>query len=82
MKYRTIVLVLLASSIFLVQCHDDCIMQSNCNLEPSPGPCSAYFQRYYYDQQEKKCKEFIWGGCSGVVPFTTLEECENGCGCK
>ncbi|MBA4146415.1 MAG: proteinase inhibitor I4 serpin, partial [Cytophaga sp.] len=32
-------------------------------------------------KNEKKCKEFIWGGCGGVVPFETLEECKGGCQC-
>ncbi|SVC52991.1 uncharacterized protein METZ01_LOCUS305845 [marine metagenome] len=39
----------------------------------------AAFPRYYYDQNEKKCMKFIWGGCGGVVPFETMEECNNGC---
>ena len=39
----------------------------------------AAFPRYYYDQNEKKCMKFIWGGCGGVVPFATMEECKNGC---
>ena len=51
---------------------------SRCALDPDPGPCEAYFPKYYYDKQEKKCKEFIWGGCGGVVPFETLEACK-GC---
>jgi len=38
--------------------------------------------KYYYDEEEKKCKEFIWGGCDGVVPFETLEECEEQCDCE
>jgi hypothetical protein len=71
---------LLLSSLFL-QCHDDCVVQGNCTLEPNAGPCLAYFHRYYYDQQEKKCKEFIWGGCAGVVPYVTLEDCQSECGC-
>jgi len=26
--------------------------------------------------------KFIWGGCGGVVPFETMEECNNECGGK
>jgi Kunitz/Bovine pancreatic trypsin inhibitor domain len=55
--------------------------EQNCNLEPEVGPCNAAFPRYYYDKTEKKCKQFTWGGCAGVVPFETMEECES-CGCK
>lgn len=53
-----------------------------CMLEPETGPCKAAFRKYYYDQEEKTCKTFIWGGCNGVVPFETLEECQEKCGCK
>lgn len=51
-----------------------------CFLVADPGNCEAYIPRYYYDQDSSKCKEFIWGGCDGVVPFETLEECML-CGC-
>lgn len=52
-----------------------------CSLEPDPGLCKAAFPKYYYDQEEGKCKEFTWGGCEGVVPFQTMEECKD-CKCK
>jgi len=55
--------------------------QTKCGLKPDAGLCKAYFPKYYYDKEEGKCKEFIWGGCDGVVPFQTLEECEK-CDCK
>ena len=54
---------------------------TKCNQNGDTGPCFAAFRKYYYDKTEKKCKEFIWGGCNGVVPFQTLEECQS-CGCK
>ena len=46
-----------------------------CELEPDCGPCEAAIIKYYYDSNEDKCKEFIYGGCQGTVPFDTLEEC-------
>ncbi|UOR03908.1 BPTI/Kunitz domain-containing protein [Hymenobacter aerilatus] len=52
-----------------------------CLLVPDAGICNAAFVRYYFDQREKKCKPFTWGGCGGIVPFNTLEECK-ACGCK
>ena len=61
-----------------------CCKESNhkdCSLIPDPGPCKAAFKKYYYDQKEKKCKEFIYGGCNGVVPFQTLEDCKKKCSC-
>lgn len=64
--------------IALISCVENDIAPRNerCLLEPDPGLCLAAFQRFYYDQAEGKCKIFIWGGCGGVVPFNTLEECE------
>lgn len=50
-----------------------------CLLEPDPGDCLAAIPRFYYDPDEKKCREFTWGGCDGVVPFETLKECEDAC---
>lgn len=58
---------------------DSC--QIKCDMIPDPGSCKAYFPKYYFDKKEGKCKEFIWGGCYGTVPFQTLEECEK-CGCE
>jgi len=52
---------------------------TRCNLEPESGTCKARISRYYFNQQEGICKEFIWGGCGGVVPFETLEECKKIC---
>ena len=53
----------------------------NCELLPEVGPCNAAFPKFYFDKEDNKCKEFIWGGCAGVVPFETLEECES-CNCE
>ncbi|GAB3251874.1 hypothetical protein GCM10027347_10570 [Larkinella harenae] len=53
-----------------------------CALKPESGSCYAYFTRYYYDQAEKQCKTFVWGGCGGVVPFETLEACQQCSGRK
>ena len=53
--------------------------QSPCDLEPDPGPCFAAIPAYYFDHDSQSCAEFIYGGCAGVVPFWTLEECESEC---
>ena len=47
-------------------------------LVPDPGPCEAAMPKYYYDPATRMCKEFLWGGCGGVVPFETMEECTAG----
>src|SRR5687767_8657807 len=80
MKKFTIVFIgLLALS--LLQCKDECKNSGRCTLTPDIGPCDAVFTRYYYDKVEKKCKPFSWGGCAGVVPFDSMEACEDGCNC-
>jgi hypothetical protein len=59
----------------------EALISSRCELTPDAGTCKAYIPRYYFDPVTKKCTEFIWGGCGGVVPFETMEECkacENG----
>jgi hypothetical protein len=62
-------------------CKKDGVPTGRCLLKPDAGNCFAYMPKYYYDQKEKRCKEFIYGGCGGVVPFNTLEECKQ-CGCN
>lgn len=51
-----------------------------CTLLPDPGDCEAAIPAWYFDAQTESCAQFTWGGCGGVVPFETLEDCENaGC---
>ena len=75
----SIIIASMTTSSFCTKQYEEC--QTKCNQIGKAGPCKAYFKKYYYDKTEKKCKEFIWGGCDGVVPFQTLEECQS-CGCK
>ncbi len=51
-----------------------------CSLAPEVGICNAAIPKFYFDSVTQQCTQFIWGGCGGVVPFQTLEECE-ACGC-
>ncbi len=54
-------------------------MDSRCDLKPETGRCRASFKKAYYDPKLDSCKEFIWGGCGGIVPFETLTACEEAC---
>lgn len=56
------------------------VRSERCVLRYDPGPCRGAFTRYYFHRGEGKCKSFIYGGCDGVVPFETLEECQRACG--
>lgn len=79
-NYKFSSIIILMILLVLNGCEHDSNESCNCNLEPDPGVCEAYIPKYYFDKEENKCKEFIWGGCDGVVPFDTLKECEE-CGC-
>ena len=64
-----------------IGCREECFESSKCDLDPEIGPCYAAIPKFYFDKNEGKCKEFTWGGCDGVVPFDTMEECEK-CECS
>ena len=57
----------------------DSAMPEECFLEPDPGPCFGYMPMYYYNQDTQSCEIFIYGGCMGLVPFQSFEECYNAC---
>jgi hypothetical protein len=50
-----------------------------CDLKPERGPCKAAFEVFYFDGAANACKPAIWGGCQGVAPFETREDCEAKC---
>jgi hypothetical protein len=50
-----------------------------CTLKPESGKCRAAHTRYWFDADSRSCRAFIWGGCEGVVPFETLEQCQQTC---
>lgn len=58
----------------------DLTIVDQCELMPDPGPCDAAIPIYYFDSNTLTCEEFEWGGCNGIVPFWTLEDCEAACG--
>lgn len=71
------ILVLQANS-----CKKWCARNDQCKLEPDSWSYYAVMPIYYYDQKEKKCKKFIWGGCEGTVPFQTFDDCQQKCECQ
>ena len=67
-------------------CFDTC---GDCNSDPEGGSpwqgisCLALFQRYYFDQDHKTCKRFIYGGCGGNNNnFQTKKDCSKACQAK
>jgi Kunitz/Bovine pancreatic trypsin inhibitor domain len=72
-------------ALFFLLIGESCTKEVNhkdCALLPEVGNCKASISRYYFDKAEKKCKVFYWGGCDGVVPFETLEDCNKKCPCQ
>ncbi|XP_022240776.1 papilin-like, partial [Limulus polyphemus] len=54
-----------------------------CDLPKVSGPCHEYHLRHYYNPDNKRCEEFIYGGCEGNKNnFKSLAECEEKCGRK
>ncbi len=76
MKIRQIIPLLIVLLIFAISGCNKENDKKNYALEPDPGNCKASFPRYYYDRVDKMCKEFIWGGCGGTVPFDSMKECK------
>jgi hypothetical protein len=72
--------LLAATALLLASCqsqHEK--LPAECQLKPESGRCRAAIERYWYDPQSESCKAFVWGGCGGVVPFETLQDCQRTC---
>ncbi|KAJ6655572.1 hypothetical protein lerEdw1_005043 [Lerista edwardsae] len=51
-----------------------------CSLPPETGPCTALFERWYYNPRTRTCETFTYGGCKGNANnFQTLEACQRRC---
>ncbi|KRY57082.1 Papilin, partial [Trichinella britovi] len=55
-------------------------VDNKCEMPKDPGPCRGHFERWYYDQNEAKCKPLIYGGCGGNANnFESLIGCQETC---
>ncbi|MBC8256589.1 MAG: hypothetical protein H8E85_04690 [Candidatus Marinimicrobia bacterium] len=54
-------------------------LPDDCYIEPDIGPCDGSCPKYFFDPDSEECEVFFWGCCEGVVPFDTLEECQEAC---
>uniref|UniRef100_A0A3Q4MYY4 BPTI/Kunitz inhibitor domain-containing protein n=1 Tax=Neolamprologus brichardi TaxID=32507 RepID=A0A3Q4MYY4_NEOBR len=54
--------------------------KNTCLLKRAEGGCNGNCVKYYYDSSDKKCKEFIWTGCSGNGNrFHDYNSCNSSC---
>ncbi|KAL7060054.1 hypothetical protein AAHC03_09665 [Spirometra sp. Aus1] len=52
-----------------------------CDLPLETGPCKAVLRRFGYSQKDRRCIEFVYGGCQGNANnFASLEVCQARCG--
>jgi hypothetical protein len=74
-------LTLIIISLIFTSCTStkEVSISDKCFEKPNPGKCRAYFKKYYFDNNDKTCKSFVWGGCGGNIPFKTLDECKSSC---
>lgn len=82
MKKLLLISVILIQLLSVIACKRNCAKSNRCDLKPDPGNCQAAIPKYYYNKWKNKAEQFVWGGCGGVVPFDTKEECEMQCVCK
>lgn len=75
------ILTAVVLSLFFISCSatKEITINEKCYEKPNPGKCRALFQKYYYNQDEGKCKTFNWGGCGGNIPFHNLKDCQKAC---
>lgn len=57
-----------------------CVLQDVCWADAETGPCRAMLPRWYFDREEGRCAQFIYGGCGGNRNnFESEEYCMSVC---
>lgn len=76
-RIQTLALTAFAT-LLLAGCHATPLPDA-CYLKPESGRCKASITRWYYEEKWGECRAFIWGGCGGVAPFESAEQCQSVC---
>lgn len=57
-----------------------CVFQDVCWADAETGPCRALLPRWFFDREEGRCVQFIYGGCGGNRNnFESEEYCMSVC---
>jgi hypothetical protein len=83
MKMNSLKLILLLTiTLVIISCSKDCDTKiTTCNeTPPTDELCQAAFQRWFYNDDKKKCEQIGYSGCS-EKGFATLEDCQE-CECN
>ncbi|KAF8763266.1 Kunitz-type U19-barytoxin-Tl1a like protein [Argiope bruennichi] len=56
------------------------VEEKNCVDKPDKGVCRGYFFMWYFDEDAKTCKQFVYGGCQGngnryVTKLACMRKC-------
>jgi len=64
-------------------CNEECTEPRGsavCFLQKVEGPCKGNYDEWYYDAQQRSCRQFKYGGCLGNGNrFLTKKDCEALC---
>ena len=56
------------------------LLQGGCFDDMDPGYCGGDFSRWQYNEDEKRCESFKYGGCGGTGNrFGSRSACEEKC---
>ncbi|XP_071454258.1 papilin isoform X2 [Hetaerina americana] len=65
------------------ECEELCVIPDNidaCDQPKIEGPCRGNYSRWFYDQDDRMCKSFTYGGCKGNDNnFHTEKACHQQC---
>jgi hypothetical protein len=68
-----IMILLTATSVIAAELPD------KCRQVPVKGSCKAMIEKYYFNQNTKKCTAYFLDGCGPIVPFDALTDCQSEC---